>query len=81
MFMNCLVENSAMMLLARKQGLKIAVSGSKTEAFVRLPRADLTSLAAKAVAEHLGLFDYAQKSCWLTLQQIIAPMQRSRGSN
>jgi len=68
MFMNCLVENAAMMHLARKQGLKIAVSGADAEAFVRLPRADLNSLAADAVAEHLGLFDHAQKSCWVALQ-------------
>jgi GNAT superfamily N-acetyltransferase len=68
MFMNCLVENAAMMHLARKQDLKIAVSGAEAEAFVRLPRADLTSLAADAVAEHVGLFDHAQKSYWLALQ-------------
>jgi GNAT superfamily N-acetyltransferase len=68
MFMNCLVENAPMMHLARKQGLKIAVSGGDAEAFVRLPRADLTSLAAEAVAEHLGLFDHAQKSYWMALQ-------------
>jgi GNAT superfamily N-acetyltransferase len=68
MFMNCLVENAAMMHLARKQGLKIAVSGAEAEAFVRLPRADLTSLAAEAVAEHPGLFDHAQKSYWVALQ-------------
>jgi hypothetical protein len=29
MFMNCLVENAAMMHLARKQDLKIAVSGAE----------------------------------------------------
>jgi GNAT superfamily N-acetyltransferase len=68
MFMNCLVENAAMMHLARKQGLKIAVSGADAEAYVRLPRADLTSLAAEAVAEQLGLFDHAQKSYWVALQ-------------
>jgi GNAT superfamily N-acetyltransferase len=68
MFMNCLVENAAMMHLARKQGLKIAVSGAEAEAFVRLPRPDLGSLAADAVAEHLGLFDHAQKSYWAGLQ-------------
>jgi ribosomal protein S18 acetylase RimI-like enzyme len=68
MFMNCLVENTAMMHLAREQGLKIAVSGADAEAFVRLPGADLTSLAADAVAEHLGLFDHAQKSTWVALQ-------------
>src|SRR5258706_2425452 len=33
MFMNCLVENAAMMHLARKQDLKIAVSGAEAEAF------------------------------------------------
>jgi GNAT superfamily N-acetyltransferase len=68
MFMNCLVENAAMMHLARKQGLKIAVSGAEAEAFVRLPRPDLTSLAAEAVAEQIGLFDHAQKSYWLGAQ-------------
>jgi len=46
---------------------KIATSAD-AEAFVRLPRADLTSLAADAVAEHLGLFDHAQKSYWIALQ-------------
>ena len=68
MFMNCLVENAAMMHLARKQGLKIAVSGAEAEAFVQLPRANLSSLAAEAIAEHLGLFDHAQKSYWVALQ-------------
>ncbi|MCB1414623.1 MAG: GNAT family N-acetyltransferase [Xanthobacteraceae bacterium] len=68
LFMNCLVENATMMHLARKQGLKIAVSGTDAEAFVRLPRGDLSSLAAETVAEHLGLFDYALKSSWLALQ-------------
>ena len=68
MFMNCLVENAAMMHLAHKQRLKIAVSGAEAEAFVRLPRPDLTTLAPDAVAEHLGLFDHAQKSYWLALQ-------------
>ena len=68
MFMNCLVENAAMMRLAHKQGLKIAVSGAEAEAFVQLPRASLTSLAADSVAEQLGLFDHAQKSYWVALQ-------------
>ena len=66
--MNCLVENAAMMHLARKQGLKVAVSGVEAEAFVHLPLANLTSLAADAVTEHLGLFDHAQKSYWLALE-------------
>src|SRR4029077_3640399 len=54
--------------LARKQGLRIAVSGAEAEAFVNLPRANLTSLATEVGAEHLGLFDHAQKSYWVALQ-------------
>lgn len=68
LFMNCLVENTAMMHLARKQGLKIVSSGAEAEAFVHLPRADLTSVAAEVAAEHVGLFDHALKSGWLMLQ-------------
>ena len=78
MFMNCLVENNAMMHLARKQDLKIVVSGSEAEAFVRLPRANLSSLAAEAVAEHLGLFDHAQKAYWLMLQGGPSPAPADR---
>jgi hypothetical protein len=61
-----------MMHLARKQGLQIAVSGAEAEAFVNLPRANLSSLAAEAIAEHLGLFDHAQKSYWVALQARLA---------
>src|SRR5258707_4421965 len=42
MFMNWLVENAAIMHLARKQDMEIVVSGAEAEAFVRLRRADLT---------------------------------------
>lgn len=68
LFMNCLVENAAMMHLARKRGLKIVVSGAEAEGFVRLPRADLASLATEVASEHVGLFDHALKSGWLSLQ-------------
>lgn len=68
LFMNCLVENAPMMHLARKQGLRIVSSGAEAEAFVRLPRADLASVATEVTAEHVGLFDHALKSGWLALQ-------------
>ena len=57
-----------MMRLARKQDLKIVVSGAEAEAFVRPPRSDLGCVAAGTVAEHLGMFDHVQKSRWLALQ-------------
>jgi GNAT superfamily N-acetyltransferase len=78
LFMNCLVENATMMNLARKQGMKIVVSGADAEAFVKLPRADLASLATEAVAEHVGLFDHALKSGWQALHSRLAPHDPSR---
>lgn len=72
LFMNCLAENAAMMHLARKQGMRIAVSGGEAEAIVRLPQASLASLAADAVAEQLALFDHAQKAHWLALRGLLS---------
>lgn len=80
LFMNCLVENTTMMNLARKQGMKIVVSGADAEAFVKLPRADLASIASEAVAEHLGLFDHALKSGWQALHGRFAPPADSSGA-
>lgn len=68
LFMNCLVENAAMLHLARKQGLQVAVSSGEAEAFVRLPQPSLRSLASQAVADHLGLIDHAHKSHWLLMR-------------
>ena len=68
LFMNCLVENAPMLHLARKQGLQVAVSSGEAEAFVRLPRPSLRSLASEAVADHLGLIDHAHKAHWVALR-------------
>lgn len=68
LFMHCLLENGPMMHLARKKGLKIVSSGAEAEAFVRLPRLDLASLATDAVSDQVGLFDHALKSHWLVLR-------------
>jgi GNAT superfamily N-acetyltransferase len=70
LFMNCLVENTAMLHLARKQGMQVAVSSGEAEAVVRLQQASFTSLAAEAVAEQLGLIDHAQKAHWLALRML-----------
>ena len=69
MFVNCLVENAPMMHLARNRGLTVATTGAEAEAFVRLARADLTSVTSEVGAEHVGLFDHAQKAYWLALQR------------
>jgi RimJ/RimL family protein N-acetyltransferase len=70
LFMNCLVENEAVMRLARRQGLQVAVSSGDAEGFVRLPGATLVSVAAEAVAEGLGLIDHGHKARWLALRAL-----------
>jgi GNAT superfamily N-acetyltransferase len=69
LFMTCLAENEAMLRLAHKQSLKVAVSTGEAEAFVTLSPATLTSEAAEKHAEQVGLIDHAQKSHWLALRK------------
>ena len=62
LFMHCLAENSAMMHIARKSGMKICVETGEAEAFLRLPPADQASVAGEFVDQRLALFDYALKT-------------------
>src|SRR4029450_13061720 len=64
LFMACLAENEAMLRLARKQSLKVAVSTGEAEAFVLLSPATLTSVAAEEHAEQVGLIGHGQKPPW-----------------
>ena len=62
LFMHCLAENSAMMHLARKQGMRLAASHGEADAYLELSPADATSIANALFADRVALFDYALKS-------------------
>lgn len=62
LFMHCLTENSAMMHLARKQGMDIATESGEADAWLRLPPADASSHRSAAVEQKVALVDYALKS-------------------
>jgi GNAT superfamily N-acetyltransferase len=62
LFMHCLAENSAMMHLARKQGMRIAASRGEADAYLELSPADAASIANALFADRVALFDYALKS-------------------
>jgi GNAT superfamily N-acetyltransferase len=79
LFMNCLAESEAMLHLARKQGLHVAISSGEAEAFVKLPQPSLSSVAAEVYAEQIGLLDHAQKSQWEAWRKLwIATSQATR---
>ncbi len=62
LFTHCLTENTAMMHLARKQGMKVVVASGEADARLDLPPANASSFTQALLAERVGLFDYALKS-------------------
>jgi GNAT superfamily N-acetyltransferase len=67
LFMHCLIENAAMMHLARRQEMQIVVESGEADAWLRLPPADASSHFGEVFAQRVALFDYALKQgrAWL----------------
>ncbi len=62
LFMHCLSENSPMMHLARKQGMRIVAERGEADAYLELPPGDPASIVNALFADRVALFDYALKS-------------------
>jgi GNAT superfamily N-acetyltransferase len=62
LFMHCLTENTAMMHLARKQGMDIVAQTGEADAWLKLPLADASSHFGEVFAQRVALFDYALKT-------------------
>jgi GNAT superfamily N-acetyltransferase len=67
LFMHCLIENAAMMHLARKQEMDIVSEAGEADAWLRLSPADASSHFGEVFAQRVALFDYALKQgrAWL----------------
>jgi GNAT superfamily N-acetyltransferase len=67
LFMHCLGENAAMMHLARKQQMALALEAGEADAWLRLPPADAASYFGEVFAQRVALFDHALKQgrAWL----------------
>jgi GNAT superfamily N-acetyltransferase len=61
LFMHCLGENAAMMHLARKQQMALALEAGEADAWLRLPPADAASYFGEVFAQRVALFDHALK--------------------
>lgn len=67
LFMHCLTENSAMMHLARKQGMRVVAAAGEADAWLALAPPDASSLFGAVFEQRAALFDYALKQgrAWL----------------
>jgi RimJ/RimL family protein N-acetyltransferase len=67
LFMHCLTENSAMMRLARKQGMAILSERDEADAWLALPPADAATHFGEVFEQRAAVFDYALKQgrAWL----------------
>ena len=61
MFIHALTENTAMLNIARKGGATIERDGSESEAYLKLPPADLDSRMTEMVEEQIAQTDYRLK--------------------
>ena len=61
MFIHALSENTAMLNIARKGGATIERDGSESEAYLKLPPADLDSRMTEIVEEQIAQTDYRLK--------------------
>lgn len=60
-FIHALSENTAMLNIARKAGATVVRDGSESEAYLKLPPADLDSRVTEMVEEQIAQTDYRLK--------------------
>ena len=78
MFIHALSENTAMLNIARKAGAVIEREGSESEAYLKLPPADLDSRMTEIALEQIAQTDYRLKVQAKQFWDILAVVQEVR---
>ena len=78
MFIHALSENTAMLKIARKAGARIERDGSESEAYLKLPPADLDSRMTEMVEEQLAQTDYRLKVQAKKFWDFLTALQKAR---
>ncbi len=78
MFIHALSENTAMLNIARKAGATIERDGSESEAYLKLPPADLDSRMTEMVEEQVAQTDYRLKVQAKQFWDLLALLQEVR---
>lgn len=74
LYVHCLAENAAMMHVARKAGMRIAVEAGDAGAHLTLPPPSPLSITGEIWSDQIALLDYAlkaQAAAWRSVAQII----------
>lgn len=79
LFMHCLVENGAIMHLARKQRMEIVPRSGEAEAWLKLLPADAASHDGERLAQRVALFDHALKSQAIAARRTIGSPTAAAG--
>lgn len=78
MFIHALSENTAMLNIARKAGAVIERDGSESEAYLKLPPADLDSRMTEMLEEQIAQTDYRLKVQAKQFRDLLALVQEVR---
>jgi len=78
LFIQALSENTAMLNIARKAGARIERTGSESEAFLKLPQANLDSRMTEMVEEQMAQTDYHFKVQAKKFRDWLAALQELR---
>ena len=70
LFMHCLAENAAMMRIARRAGMDIAMEAGDAEAFLHLEAPTPASVAGEFIQHRVALLDYGLKMQLTTLTRV-----------
>ena len=68
--------NSAIMHLARKQGMDIIAETGEADAWLKLPPADAASYMTEVFEQRVALFDYALKTQLAGARRLTGAMTR-----
>jgi len=76
LFTHCAADNTAMMQLARKHGMRAVVEAGDADAFLPVPAPDPAAFAAELLAERMGALDHAVKTQMLSARRLASAFRR-----
>ena len=79
LFMHCLIENRAMMRIARQAGMNIVTEAGEAAAHVELPPADAATIAQELLQERVALYDFALKAQLKAARRLAASLRGADG--
>jgi len=74
LFTHCAADNRAMMLLAKKHGMRSVVERGEADAYLEVAPPDVSSHAAELLAEQVGTLDHAMKRRLLDSRRMVSAL-------